>query len=87
MGGWCERLALGTIDLVLSLPWLFLLLFLSVEVAHRVGFEPPVEEIHRLIPGSELVIFEKSGHMPQVEEPEAFVRVVREFLHRPGGTA
>jgi len=62
----------------------------TLVLAGRQDWISPVElaeEIHRLIPGSELVIFERSGHMPQVEEPEAFVRVVREFLHRPGGTA
>src|SRR5438445_382057 len=30
------------------------------------------EEIHRLIPHSELEVFEGSGHSPQVEEPDAF---------------
>ena len=30
------------------------------------------EEIHRLIPHSELTIFEASGHSPQIEEREAF---------------
>lgn len=40
------------------------------------------ETIARLIPGAELVIFEKSGHSPQTEEPEKFQRVMREFLDR-----
>ena len=38
------------------------------------------EEIAKRIPGARLVVFERSGHSPQVEEPEEFVRVVREFL-------
>lgn len=38
------------------------------------------ETIHRLIPNSRLVIFENSGHSPQLEEPERFQAVVREFL-------
>ncbi len=42
-------------------------------VAHR---------IHKAIPGSRFVVFERSGHLPFFEEPEAFVRTVEEFLRR-----
>ncbi|MBF8191406.1 alpha/beta fold hydrolase [Nonomuraea sp. K274] len=45
---------------------------------------PASRVIADLIPGSELVIFEKSGHSPQLEEPERFQRVVRDFLARAG---
>lgn len=38
------------------------------------------ETIAGLIPDSRLVIFEKSGHSPQIEEAEAWTRTVREFL-------
>ena len=38
------------------------------------------EEIARLIPKARLVVFERSGHSPQVEEPETFRQVVRDFL-------
>jgi proline iminopeptidase len=38
------------------------------------------EEIHRLIPQSELAIFEASGHSPQTEEREAFTRRLAAFL-------
>lgn len=38
--------------------------------------------IHRGIPGSELAVFEKSGHLPQVEEEDAFVARLTEFLAR-----
>ena len=38
------------------------------------------EMIARLIPGSRLVIFEKSGHSPQIEEAQAWTETVREFL-------
>ena len=34
------------------------------------------------IPGAELVVFERSGHMPFVEEPEAYLAAVRAFLDR-----
>ncbi len=35
-----------------------------------------------LVPGSELAIFEHSSHMPQLEEPVRYLRVVRDFLRR-----
>jgi proline iminopeptidase len=34
------------------------------------------------IPGSELVVFEESSHMAFVEEREAYLATVRDFLHR-----
>ncbi|RIQ35911.1 alpha/beta fold hydrolase [Jiangella rhizosphaerae] len=38
------------------------------------------ETIASLIPDSQLVVFEKSGHSPPMEEPERFRQVVRDFL-------
>jgi proline iminopeptidase len=38
------------------------------------------ETIAAGIPGARLVVFEKSGHSPQLEEPEKFQSVVGEFL-------
>ncbi|MEI3849394.1 MULTISPECIES: alpha/beta fold hydrolase [unclassified Microbacterium] len=40
------------------------------------------ETIAELVPDSELVVFERSGHSPQIEEADAWTRTVREFLHR-----
>ncbi len=40
------------------------------------------EEIARAIPGAELHVFEHSGHSPHVEEAQAFIEAVREFLRR-----
>ncbi|MEU8313299.1 MULTISPECIES: alpha/beta hydrolase [unclassified Micromonospora] len=37
-----------------------------------------------LVPHGELVVFESSGHSPQLEEPERFQQVVRDFLSRAG---
>lgn len=37
-------------------------------------------KISKAIPGSKLVIFEKSGHLPFFEERDAFVSVVEDFL-------
>jgi L-proline amide hydrolase len=39
-----------------------------------------VEQIHERIPGAHWTIFEESSHMPHVEEPEAFLRCVEDFL-------
>jgi proline iminopeptidase len=35
---------------------------------------------HKAIPGSQFVVFSKSGHMPFFEEPDKFVAVVNAFL-------
>lgn len=35
-----------------------------------------------LLPGSEMVIFEESSHLPHLEEPEHYAQVLRGFLHR-----
>jgi proline iminopeptidase len=37
---------------------------------------------HSLVPGSELVIFEESSHMPHLEEPDLYLQVLRDFLRR-----
>ncbi|WP_378144045.1 alpha/beta fold hydrolase [Cnuibacter sp. UC19_7] len=39
------------------------------------------ETIAELIPGSRLVVFERSGHSPQIEEAEEWTHTVRSFLH------
>ncbi len=36
--------------------------------------------IHKAIPGSRFVVFEKSGHIPFYEEPQAFVHAAEDFL-------
>ncbi len=38
------------------------------------------EEIAAAIPGAQLVIFEHSGHSPQVEESDLYLQTVRRFL-------
>lgn len=40
------------------------------------------QELHRLLPNSQLVIFENSGHSPHVEEQERYLQEVRNFLQR-----
>ena len=39
--------------------------------------------LHQAIPGSKFVVFERSGHFPMLEEPEAFVTAIEEFLRQP----
>ncbi len=45
---------------------------------------PPVcaETMHRRIQGSEMHVFEKSGHCAHLEEPEVYMPLLRDFLHR-----
>ena len=45
---------------------------------------PPAqaERLHHAIPNSELVVLEHSGHLPYLEEPEAFFRIVRDWFAR-----
>lgn len=39
-----------------------------------------VSEVHSLIPGSTWELFPESSHMPHIEEPARFMRIVNEFL-------
>lgn len=39
--------------------------------------------LHQAIPRSKFVVFERSGHFPMLEEPEAFVTTIEEFLRQP----
>jgi pimeloyl-ACP methyl ester carboxylesterase len=43
----------------------------------------PIEhgyDAHEAIPGSRLEVFEGAGHFPHVEDPERFVRLIRDFI-------
>ena len=40
------------------------------------------QEIHRLVPGSELVILEDSSHSVRVDEPEKLLRTIAAFVER-----
>jgi len=50
------------------------------------GDEDPIIPIqhaydaHEAIPGSRLEVFEGAGHFPHVEDPERFVRLIRDFI-------
>lgn len=39
-------------------------------------------KIHKAIPGSEFVVFDRSGHLPFYEEPDKFLQTVEGFLGR-----
>lgn len=41
-----------------------------------------MREMHQRIAGSQFELFESSAHMPFIEEPERFDRVMRDFLRR-----
>lgn len=47
----------------------------DINVAPSVAYK-----MHKAIPGSQFVVFEKSGHLPFFEEPDAFVRTLETFL-------
>jgi len=50
---------------------------------HDFNVAPAVAyKIHKAIPGSTFVVFERSGHLPSYEEPAAFVRTLESFLAR-----
>lgn len=46
-------------------------------------FVTPVSQVRRLrdgIPNATMAVFEHSGHLPYLEEPDEFFRVVREWI-------
>ena len=50
------------------------------------GSTPPdlVRETTDLIPGSKFHLIRRAGHLPCVEQPEEYARVLTEFLHSTG---
>jgi pimeloyl-ACP methyl ester carboxylesterase len=52
---------------------------------HDICTPPLAEEAHRLIRGSEWVLFEESSHTAFVEEPERYREVLSDFLARAEG--
>ena len=58
---------------------------LTLVIVGREDFICPPSQAVRMrdgIPGAELVVFERSGHFPFVEEPDAFFDTVRDWMHR-----
>ncbi len=59
----------------------------TLVVVGRHDWRTPVQASKAIvdgIPNAELVVFEQSGHSPQLEEPERFQATVRDFLTRAG---
>lgn len=46
-----------------------------------------VDSFHRATPNSRMVVFEESGHMTMLDEPERYIGVLREFLRGADGRA
>jgi proline iminopeptidase len=41
-----------------------------------------VAAYQRLLPGAEVAVFERSAHVPHLEEPDRYVALLRDFLRR-----
>ena len=77
---WCFQENQPNYDLKPQLPNISCPTLVTVGRADWVTPVSSAETLARLIPNAQLVVFEKSGHSPQVEEAELFQRTVREFL-------
>ena len=57
--------------------------FFQPEAATAAELTPALaERMHRGIPGSQVVIFEDSAHVPHLEETERYLQVLANFLDR-----
>jgi proline iminopeptidase len=78
---WCFQQNMPDYDLKPQLPGVRCPTLVTVGRTDWITPVSSAETIASLIPDSRLVIFEKSGHSPQIEEAGRFEAVVREFLH------
>ncbi len=79
---WCFQHNVPIYDLTDRLPSITCPTLVTVG---RTDWVTPVassEKIASLIPNAELVVFERSGHSPQMEEAELFQATLRAFLDR-----
>jgi pimeloyl-ACP methyl ester carboxylesterase len=44
------------------------------------------EQYRRLLPNARLTVLERCGHLPPIEHPDAFARLVLEFLAAPAAS-
>jgi proline iminopeptidase len=77
---WCFQKNQPNYDLKDALPGVTCPTLVTVGRTDWVCSVASAETIARLIPNSKLVIFEKSGHSPQIEEFDLFQKVIRDFL-------
>jgi proline iminopeptidase len=78
---WCFQHNMPAYDLRPQLPGVRCPTLVTVGRTDWVTPVSAAETIASLIPDSRLVVFEKSGHSPQIEEFDKFQAVLREFLH------
>ena len=85
---WCFQHNWGAYDLKADLPSVTVPTLVTVGRRDWVTPVSSSETIASLMPNAELVVFERSGHSPQVEERELFQQTMREFIDRavPVGT-
>ena len=77
---WCFLYNMPNFDLRAQLPSVTCPTLVTVGRTDWVTPVSSAETIASLIPNSALVIFEKSGHSPQIEEFDLFQQVMRDFL-------
>lgn len=73
-----------TIDYTDDLPAVDVPTLVTVGAADWIAPPKYAEQLADLLPNSQLVVFEESGHSPNVDQPEEFIRTVRRFLDRTG---
>ncbi len=78
---WCFQHNMPDFDLKPQLPGVRCPTLVTVGRTDWVTPVSSAETIAELIPNSRLVIFERSGHSPQMEEADRFQAVMREFVH------
>ncbi|MFL6137582.1 MAG: alpha/beta fold hydrolase, partial [Frankiaceae bacterium] len=85
---WCFQHNWGGYDLKADLPKVTVPTLVTVGRRDWVTPVSSSETIASLMPNAELVVFERSGHSPQVEERELFQQTIRDFVDRavPAGT-
>jgi proline iminopeptidase len=77
---WCFQYNMPSYDLKPQLPAVLAPTLVTVGRRDWVTPVSAAQTIADLIPNAELVVFEKSGHSPQIEERELFLSTVRDFL-------
>jgi proline iminopeptidase len=77
---WCFQYNQPNYDLKPQLPSITVPTLVTVGRRDWVTPVSAAETIASLIPNAKLVVFEKSGHSPQIEERELFLSNVRDFL-------
>ena len=84
---WCFTSNMPGYDLKPQLPGVRCPTLVTVGRTDWVTPVSSAETIASLIPASRLVVFEKSGHSPQIEEFDKFQAVIRDFVHDVMGSA